>query len=427
MTKEEALQQIEEYKKPLDRSTSTFGNIVDDYYTTSEVLEITRNQIVSSLRKKGLPLAEGAKLSEVPPEILKLPTMEKKLEIVPPNPGVVIDRFDGEFDVTNIKETPGRGTPFSNLTVDNVTLNLFSLPNFAVTANANGRIYINSYDGTDFSNIFTIPSLQYACSANNGSNEVYTFEPNTPNSFKFQQTLILNSTETEIIDTHILGDIRNIVWAEVINGQVYMLYRPYTSSAYRFGVYTIGGEFIPKTELSGTNVPISVSRDDDYFYVCFGTGMLNYTSIDLTLGTCISRNFDRNYVRELIPFNDKMLGVTGTSDLYVFPRPSDVTGNVNSINALISTAYSCVVFNSEYIFTTINQAFLYHVTKGANGEYVATQVEAFSSFGQSNNTYHKMRIFEDVSKKPYLLFCKYRGMSLEGIKVEYEFDLERRV
>lgn len=432
MTKEEALQQIEEYKKPLDRSTATFGNIVDDYYTTSEVLEITRNQIVSSLRKKGLPLAEGAKLSEVPPEILKLPTLEKKLEIVPPNPGAVIDKFDGEFNVTNINANYSpSGKYFATASSYNSRFTAYT-DNYVSWGVNSREIYFKRYDDTDnLFKKFTTPvyDTNNFCSAYDGD-YVYSFNHGGSTNVMNMNVYDLSGTDfTAPKETYRIVDCYSIVWCDTIDGVVHMIYRDSISSSFYFGTYIPGNTFITqKTRASGA--PTTVTYDDKYFYLSYSNRSVYYTSRDLSSKdlSMIELSVAQSTTC-IVPLGDKLIVNYGPSGTYLFtgidsPNPG------TRLTSLISdtTNYSVVLDDTHFIasYNTIPYARLLRVVE-SSGSYSTELVGTFYDINASTMMYSDMVIAKDLLGKQYFVFTRYRNILIEGINTEYEFDLERRV
>ncbi len=68
-------------------------------------MELNRINIASSLNAKGIITSSDTKLSGVPEQIAKLPTLSGDLTINPPNVGAMIDTKDREYDVTKINTT----------------------------------------------------------------------------------------------------------------------------------------------------------------------------------------------------------------------------------------------------------------------------------------------------------------------------------
>jgi outer membrane protein assembly factor BamB len=83
-------------------SDTKLAEVINEYKVVSEALELHRTNIVSSLNNKGIVIPSDTKLSGVPEQILKLPTLGGGLTINSPNVGAMIDTKDSEYDVTNI-------------------------------------------------------------------------------------------------------------------------------------------------------------------------------------------------------------------------------------------------------------------------------------------------------------------------------------
>lgn len=433
MTKEEALQQLEDYKKPLDRSTATFGNIVDDYYTTSEVLEITRNQIVTSLRKKGLPLTEGAKLSEVPSEILKLLTMEKKLEIAPPNVGAVIDTNKKEYNVTKINTSYSPdGVNYSRSGSDEY-LTLAYTDNFIAFASLSSRyVRYKKYNNSSFLE-FTTPQYDtnQFCSAHDGD-IVYAFNQAGPTNVMNCNAYDLSDADLSLPkETHSISNCNNIVWCDTIDGVIHLAYRETSSGTYYFGTYNFGDSAITKRFSIGSDVPVSITYDDKYFYICIGTRYVFYNTRDFASPTMnnvpLSISSRPTFVA---PFGNKLLVTYGYNGVHLFfgidsPSPgldlATLAPEYTSVVAPIDDTYFVVSYSTP----PYARLFRLDYDK-ATFQYSATNVGNFNNINTSNMNDPSMIIAKDLLGKQYLAFARYKSFMVEGINAEYEFDLERR-
>ncbi|WP_051599313.1 hypothetical protein [Metaclostridioides mangenotii] len=83
-------------------SDTKLAEVINEYKVVSEALELHRTNIVSSLNNKGLAIPSDTKLSGVPEQILKLPTLGGDLQINPPNVGAMIDTKDIQYEVSKI-------------------------------------------------------------------------------------------------------------------------------------------------------------------------------------------------------------------------------------------------------------------------------------------------------------------------------------
>ena len=430
MTKEEALQQIEEYKKPLDRATATFGNIVDDYYTTSEVLEITRNQIVSSLRKKGLPLVEGAKLSEVPPEILKLPTLEKKLEIIPPNPDAVIDKFDGEFDVTNINVNYSpNGTRFGFSSPYNSKVAVYT-DNYIAWSVSTREILYKRYDDVSFKS-FTTPAYDTNnfCSAHDGD-RVYSFNSSgTSNVMNIHVYDLSDTNFTSPKETYPINDCNSVLWCDTIDGVITLLYKSSNAGTLYFGTYVLGEDFITRKTGTNGNILTDVSYDDKYFYLALGNSYVHHVDRALTFESTIRISVaGTSNIRRITPIGDKLIVHDGSTSVHLRSgidsseplKPLyNITSNFCDFSVAIDDTHFIASYNSRPYARLIRLV-------ESSGSYSQELVGNFYDINTSTMTYPGMIIAKDLFGKQYLVFTRYRSILVEGIDSEYEFELERR-
>lgn len=432
MTKEEALQQIEEYKKPLDRSTATFGNIVDDYYTTSEVLEITRGQIVTSLRKKGLPLSEGAKLSEVPSEILKLPTMERKLEIVPPNPGAVIDKFDGEFNVTNINAnySPDSASVGSSLSYNN--RGSIHTENYIVFFSASRVLNCFRFDGGT-GKAFQVPQYDTNNICWSGYGDVlYVFVVANSTSVNCHVYDLSDTDLTSPKETHVISSCYDIAWCKVIDGTMYLAYNEQQNNPYRFGTYNVGDTTVTKKiDINESNIN-NVIYDDKYFYFITGTRYVRHVNRNLSVSSLKSIQLSlSNNPTCVTVIGDKILANYGSNGMSLFHGPDHATPGFRLTSLLSSYTDYNVVLDDTHFIVSYNSSPYTRLLRldydSLTDKYSVHLVFSFNDINTSTMSYPSMEIAKDSTGKMYLAQGRYRNYFIQGINAEYEFDLERRV